>query len=111
MSEEICDIIIQATNRKARKCYYLEYVKTSTREQHAWKDVTKNEFDEYFDILLFSGVTHSGYVHSKDFCGKQSQIQYVVLQSVFAVSLLLVTETHASFASKVTKQQPYRKIV
>ena len=45
ISEEICDIIIRKTNRKAKK-------------------VTENEFDAYLGILLLSGVTNSGYVHT-----------------------------------------------
>ena len=50
----------------AKKWYDLEHLNNPTRAQHTWKDVTTNEFDAYLDVLLLSGVIHSGYVHTKD---------------------------------------------
>lgn len=82
MSNDICDIIIRESNRKAKQFYDSENAKHPTREQRSWIPITKSEFDAYLGLLLLSGVTHSGYVHTKDLWKTTSHPLYRAAMSV-----------------------------
>ncbi|XP_049301827.1 uncharacterized protein LOC125775358 isoform X3 [Bactrocera dorsalis] len=82
MSDEICDIIFRESNRKARQFFYDDNAKHPTREPRSWISITESEFDAYLGILLLSGVTHSGYVHTKDFWNTKSHPLYRAAMSV-----------------------------
>ncbi|XP_050340990.1 piggyBac transposable element-derived protein 4-like [Bactrocera neohumeralis] len=62
----MCDVIIRETNRKANTVFDMINECNPTSEQRVWKVVTETEFDAYLGLLLLGGVTHSGYVDTKD---------------------------------------------
>ncbi|XP_067625333.1 piggyBac transposable element-derived protein 4-like [Eurosta solidaginis] len=81
-SDEICDIIIRESNRKARQFFDDDNAKHPTREPRSWIPITESEFDAYLGVLLLSGVTHSGYVHTKDLWNTKSHPLYRAAMSL-----------------------------
>ena len=66
MSDEMIDIIVRETNRKAQQIYEREQVTNSAKSasMHTFKTLTTSEFEAYLGILLLAGVMRSNYVHS-----------------------------------------------
>jgi len=82
LSDEMCDIIIRETNKKAKHCYDGNCHSNPTAKTTKWRPLTKTEFDAYLGLLLLSGVTHSGHVHTKDLWKTTSHPLYRAAMSV-----------------------------
>lgn len=66
MSNEICDVIIRESNRKARQTFDAYNEQHPDAEPRIWVPITEVEFRAYLGVLLMAGVCHSGYVHTTD---------------------------------------------
>lgn len=65
-SNEICDIIIRETNRRAKESCAAWNANNPNKTQKDWKALDEIEFDAYIGLLLFAGVSKSNYEHTKD---------------------------------------------
>lgn len=65
-SDEMCNIVIQETNRKANQLY-MEYNNEHPEiEPKTWSTLTAVEFDAYLGVLITAGVRHSNDEHLRD---------------------------------------------
>ena len=65
-SNEMCDIIIRETNRKATKVYSNYNKENPTKTQKQWKPLTSEEFDAFLGIIITAGVRLSNFEHTKE---------------------------------------------
>lgn len=63
-SDEIIDIILRHTNKKAKQVY--EAYNSLTKKQLEWIDLTVREVDAFLGLLITSGVNHSNAQYTRD---------------------------------------------
>jgi len=59
LSNEMIDIVLRHTNKKARKVYEAYNTNHPPEKQRKWIDITEREFDAFLGLLITSGVNHS----------------------------------------------------
>ncbi|XP_018407391.1 PREDICTED: piggyBac transposable element-derived protein 4-like [Cyphomyrmex costatus] len=65
-TDEMIDIIIRHTNKKAKRVYETYNTNNPTKTQLEWKDLTVREFNLFLGILITSGVNHSNTQYGLD---------------------------------------------
>jgi len=65
-TNEMIDIIIRHTNKKAKHVYETYNTNNPTKTQLEWKDLTVREFNSFLGILITCGVNHSNTQFSLD---------------------------------------------
>jgi len=59
LSNEMIDIVLRHTNKKARKVYEAYNINHPPEKQRKWIDITEREFDAFLGLFITSGVNHS----------------------------------------------------
>lgn len=66
VTNEMVDIIMRHTNKKATSVYEKYNQKNPTKKQLVWKDVTPRELYAFLGILIMSGANNSNTDHTTD---------------------------------------------